>query len=103
MNEMTLTQHFRQAWEKANGLAPPPKPRQSGFYMPAMPSMGLIRALDMGWWRCRRRLLFRRHMLPLLAYGDQVACETGYSRDDILWASQLPLKVDAIHALEDLA
>ncbi len=103
MNEMTLPQHFRQAWTKASGLAPPPKPRQRGFYMPAMPSIELIRALDMGWWRCRRRLLFRRHMLPLLGYGEQMVRETGYSRDDILWASRLPLKVDAIHALETLA
>lgn len=94
------TQYAYQAWKKASQLAPPPKPTQPHFYMPAMPSMRLIRALDMGIWHCRRRWLFRRHIVPLLAYDDHVLRDIGYSREDILWASQLPLKVDAIHALE---
>ncbi|NYS61283.1 hypothetical protein [Vreelandella salicampi] len=94
------TQHAHHAWKKASQLAPPPKPPQLHFYMPAMPSMRLIRALDMGWWRYRRRWLFRRHILPLLAYDDHVLLDIGHCREDILWANQLPLKVDAIHALE---
>ncbi|WP_141440565.1 hypothetical protein [Vreelandella titanicae] len=93
-------QHAHNAWEKARQLAPPPKPPALHFYMPAMPSMRLIRALDMAWWRYRRRWLFRRHILPLLAHDDQLLRDIGHSREDILWANQLPLKVDAIHALE---
>jgi len=38
--------------------------------------------------------------VPLLAYNDHVLRDFGYSHEDIRWASQLPLKVDAIHALE---
>ena len=93
-------QHAHNAWEKARQLAPPPKPPQLHFYMPAMPSMRLIRALDMAWWHCRRRWLFRRHIVPLLTHDDQLLRDIGHSREDILWANQLPLKVDAIHALE---
>lgn len=94
------TQHAHNAWEKASQLAPPPKPPQLQFYMPAMPPMGLIRAVDMRWWRYRRRRLFRRHILPLLAYDEQVLQDIGHCREDILWANQLPLKVDAIQALK---
>ncbi|KPQ19434.1 MULTISPECIES: hypothetical protein [unclassified Halomonas] len=94
------TQHAHQAWEKASQLAPPPKPPQLQFYTPAMPSMRIIRALDMRWWRYLRRRLYRRHILPLLDYDDLVLRDIGHSRGDILWANQLPLKVDAIQALE---
>ncbi|SDN96063.1 hypothetical protein [Vreelandella arcis] len=94
------TQHAHHAWKKASQLAPPPKPPQLHFYMPAMPSMRLIRAIDMRWWRYRRRRLFRRHILPLLAYDDQILLDIGHCREDILWAYRLPLKVDALHALE---
>ncbi|WGI25132.1 hypothetical protein QEN58_17630 [Halomonas alkaliantarctica] len=100
MKNEELTQHAQNAWEKASQLAPPPKPPQLHFYMPAMPSMRLIRALDMGWWHFQRRRLFRRHILSLLAYDDHVLLDIGHCREDILWANQLPLKVDAIHALE---
>ena len=94
------TQHAHHAWEKASRLAPPPKPPQLHFCMPAMPSMRLIRAVDMGWWHFQRRRLFRRHILPLLAYDDHVLLDIGHCREDILWANQLPLKVDALQALK---
>ena len=55
----------------------------------------------MRWWRYRRRQLFRRHVLPLLAYDDQVLRDIGHRREAILWANQLPLSVDAIQALEE--
>lgn len=93
-------QHAQHAWEKASRLAPPPKPPQLPFYMPAMPSMRLIRVIDMAWWRCRRRWLFRRHIVPLLKYDDQILRDIGHRREDILWANQLPLKVDALQALK---
>lgn len=95
--------HAHHAWEKASRLAPPSKPTNLHFCMPAMPampSMRLIRALDMGWWHFQRRRLFRRHILPLLAYDDHVLLDIGHCREDILWANRLPLKVDALHALE---
>ncbi|MEH6640352.1 hypothetical protein [Vreelandella glaciei] len=100
MKSEVPTQHAHHAWEKASRLAPPPKPPQLHFCMPAMPSMRLIRAVDMGWWHCRRRWLFRRHIVPLLACDDQLLRDIGHSREDIRWASQLPLRVDAIQALE---
>jgi uncharacterized protein YjiS (DUF1127 family) len=100
MNDVSPAQHAKHACKKASQLVPPPKPPQLQFYMPAMPSMRLIRVLDMRWWRYRRRWLFRRHILPLLSYDDHVLRDIGHSREDILWASQLPPKVDALHALE---
>lgn len=96
-----IIHHAHTAWEKASQLAPPPKPPRLHFYLPAMPSMRLIHALDMGWWHYRRRRLFRRHILPLLAYDDQLLRDIGHCCDDIRWASQLPLKVDAIQALKE--
>ena len=94
------TQQALRAWQKASRLAPPPTPPQLHYYMPAMPPIRVIHALDMAWWHCRRRWLFRRHIVPLLAHDDQILRDIGHCREDILWASQLPLKVDAIHALE---
>jgi hypothetical protein len=38
--------------------------------------------------------------LPLLAHGKKVERVIGHEREDILWASQLPLTVDAIEALK---
>ncbi|WP_249977017.1 hypothetical protein [Vreelandella olivaria] len=102
MNDEKHTQHVRRAWEKASRLAPPPAPPRLEFYMPAMPPLGLIHTLEMRWWRYRRRRLFRRHILPLLAYDDQLLNDMGHSRKDILWANQLPYNVDAIHTLEAL-
>jgi len=100
MNKINSTQQVLQAWKKASQLERPPEPPQLAFYLPATPPMGLIRALDRGWWRCQRRWLFRRHILPLVAYGKHLEQALGYRGEDILWASKLPLKVDAIQALE---
>ncbi|KFC49442.1 hypothetical protein DK37_08825 [Halomonas sp. SUBG004] len=46
------------------------------------------------------RWLFRRHIVPLLKYDDQILRDIGHRREDILWANQLPLKVDALQALK---
>lgn len=100
MKDQNLTQHARRAWQKASQLTPPPKPPKLEFYMPAMPSLTLIHRLEMRWWHYRRRQLFRHHVLPLAACDDQVLRDIGHCREDILWANQLPLKEDAIHALE---
>lgn len=77
---------------------PPPRP---DFYMPAMPPLGLIYAIELWWWTYRRRRQFRRRFLPLLAHDDHILEDMGHHRSDILWASRLPLKVDALQALEE--
>ena len=100
MKEQNPTRHAQYAWRQASQLTPPPKPPKLEFYMPAMPSLTLIHRLEMRWWSYRRRQLFRRHVLPLLAYDDQILRDIGYCREDILWASQLPMKEDAIQVLE---
>jgi hypothetical protein len=75
---------------------PPPRP---DIYMPAMPSLGLIHALETRWRHYLRRRQFRQRFLPLLAYDDHMLQDMGHCRDDILWASRLPLKEDADRAL----
>lgn len=77
---------------------PPPRPE---FYMPAMPPLGLIHALEHWWWAYRRRRRFRRHVQPLLAQDDARLESRGHCRADLLWALRLPLKVDAQRALEE--
>ncbi|MBW6390705.1 hypothetical protein [Billgrantia antri] len=76
--------------------APPPRP---DFYMPAMPPLGLIHALETKWWEYRRRQQFRQRFLHLLAYDDHMLEDMGHCREDILWALRLPLKDDATEAL----
>lgn len=100
MNEINPIEQALQAWEKASQLELPPEPPELMFYMPATPSRKLLRALERGWWLCKRRWLFRHHIVPLLAHGKNVERAIGHKREDILWASQLPLTVDAIEALK---
>lgn len=80
---------------------PPAPPARLELYMPATPPLGLIHLLELWWWRYRRRRQFRKHHLPLLAYNDSELKDKGYRRSDILWASGLPLKVDALKALQE--
>ncbi|MGQ4878604.1 hypothetical protein ACOJCM_08530 [Billgrantia sp. LNSP4103-1] len=75
---------------------PPPQP---DFYMPAMPPLRLIHALETKWQDYLRRRRFRQRFLPLLAYDDHMLEDMGHCRDDILWASRLPLREDAEQAL----
>lgn len=81
--------------------APPPPPPRLDLYMPAMPPLGLIHALETWWWAYRRRRRFRQGMLPLLACDDAILKDIGYRRADIHWALRLPLKVDALRALQE--
>ncbi len=70
------------------------------FYMPGMPPMVLINALE-NWVRavlCRRR--FRQRFLHLLAYDDSILDDMGHNREDIEWASRLPLRKNAFKALQ---
>lgn len=73
------------------------------FYMPAMPPLGLIEAIEKRLRRAlaerKRRRAFRQRFLPLLAYDDAILDDMGHCRDDIEWAAGLPLQEDATAAL----
>lgn len=47
-----------------------------------------------------RRQEFRRAFIPLLAERDQILCDIGYQRYDILRALRLPLREDAVNYIE---
>lgn len=95
---MTQYEPIRRPQPVAEEPAPPAK---LDFFMPATPPLGLIYALELWWWRYRRRRQFRQRFLPLLAYDDHILEDMGHRRDDILWASRLPLKEDAFKALTE--
>lgn len=77
-----------------------PRPPMPEFYMPAMPPMGLINALE-SWVRALlRRRRFRRHFLPFLDYDDHILDDMGHNREDVEWALRLPLRKDAFQALQ---
>ena len=69
------------------------------LYMPAMPPLGLIHAVERWVALYRRRRRFQRHVRPLLAQSDRILADMGCCRDDIVWALRLPLGVDAQQAL----
>ncbi|TFH88551.1 hypothetical protein EQG41_01575 [Billgrantia azerbaijanica] len=77
---------------------PRPAPRLE-FYLPAMPPLGLINAIEHRWAAYRRRRRFRQRFLPLLALDDRTLEDIGHRRDDLLWASRLPLRENAHEAL----
>ncbi|WP_417585533.1 hypothetical protein [Nitrincola sp.] len=66
------------------------------FYMPAMPPLKLINAIE-NWFKAWSR---RRKLLRLLDYDDHMLEDMGYTRRDLLWAARQPLKVDARHVLQ---
>jgi uncharacterized protein YjiS (DUF1127 family) len=88
--------HHQPKPTQAKHSTPPPKP---DFYMPAMPPLGLLHAIETRLQRYLSRRRFRQRFLPLLAHDDHILDDMGHSRDDILWASRLPLKEDAGQAL----
>ena len=65
--------------------------------MPAMPPLGLITAIEnrVRNWR-HRRLLIR-----LLEYEDFLLADIGHQRADLVRASRLPLREDAIAKLAE--
>lgn len=73
-----------------------PKP---DLFMPAMPPLGLIDALE-NWVRAWvRRRQFRQRFLYLLDYDDHILEDMGHCREEIEWALGLPLREDAGQAL----
>lgn len=78
----------------------PVKPPKLEMYMPATPPLAFMATVEF-WIRVfRRRHHFRRLFLPLLKEEDQILSDIGFERKDIQWALRLPLKVDALKALE---
>ncbi|NIC04874.1 hypothetical protein [Billgrantia bachuensis] len=94
---MSQYEPLRQPRTDTKRPTPPPQP---DFYMPAMPPLGLIHKLETKWWEYQRRRQFRQRFLHLLAHDDHMLEDMNHRRDDILWASHLPLRKDAEQALE---
>ncbi len=78
----------------------PVKPPELDLYMPATPPLAFMATLEFWVKICRRRYHFRRLFLPLLDEDDQILSDIGFERTDIQWALKLPLKMDALKALE---
>lgn len=95
---MSDLEHVRRSLRKS----PNPPPPMRDFYMPAMPPLGLAATLKTTWQAWRRRRRFRQHVLPLLTHDDTILRDMGYQRSDIEWALRLPLRQDALKALEQL-
>lgn len=94
---MCIQQEFRRP-----KLLPdsPTKPPELDLYMPATPSLAFMAKLEF-WFRIyRRRHHFRRLFVPLLDNDDRILSDIGFERVDIQWALELPLKIDALKALE---
>ncbi|MFL1454108.1 hypothetical protein ACJO5Y_06655 [Marinobacter sp. GN3S48] len=45
-----------------------------------------------------RRRYFRRLFVPSPEENDQILSDIGFEREDIKWALELPLKIDALKA-----
>ncbi|MFG6178505.1 hypothetical protein ACGTN6_14800 [Halomonas sp. THAF12] len=69
------------------------------LYMPAMPPLGAIRALEAWWQARRRRRHLRQNLHRLLACDDATLEDIGYRRGDIHRALRLPRTQDALDAL----
>ncbi|SFH27481.1 hypothetical protein [Modicisalibacter xianhensis] len=94
---MSDLEHVRRAIDNLPRPCTSPQPE---FSMPAMPPLGLITALENRWYAWQRRRIFRRYILPLLTYDDHILEDMGHHRSDIEWALRLPLREDALAALE---
>lgn len=97
MSDLGHTRYPRFETEK-KGETPAPPPMRD-FYMPAMPPLGLITAVENGIRTLVRRWRFRRRFLALLDYDDHILEDMGHDREEILWASRLPLHQDATQAI----
>lgn len=75
-------------------------PPQPSISMPAMPPLKLITFFEFWAEKALRRHHFKRLFLSLLQESDDLLDDIGYRREEILWALRLPLKVDALKALE---
>lgn len=94
---MRETNNFRGPYVKPDSVRFPVEPR---VLMPAMPSLKLMAVFEFWGKVVTRRHHFRRLFLPLLNESDDLLDDIGYRKEEILWALRLPLKVDALRALE---
>lgn len=78
----------------------PVKPPELDLYMPATPPLAFMATLEFWIKVFRRRHHFRRLFVPLLDEDDRILSDIGFERTDIQWALKLPLKVNALKALE---
>ncbi|MGM0570230.1 hypothetical protein [Marinobacter sp.] len=76
------------------------KPPTLDLYMPATPPLALLAKADFWLKIMWRRHHFRRLFVPLLEEEDLILSDIGLNRTDIEWALELPLRVDALKALE---
>ncbi|MCC5859552.1 MAG: DUF1127 domain-containing protein [Ectothiorhodospiraceae bacterium] len=66
-----------------------------------MPPFELYGAIRRWWQAYRRRQRFRSNVRALLEHEDTLLRDLGYRREDLYWALRLPLRVDAVRALEE--
>ncbi len=78
----------------------PEQPPSLDFYMPVTPSLALMATLEFWVSVYLRRHHFRELFRPFLEEDDQIIADLGFEKADIQWALELPLKVDALKALE---
>lgn len=94
---MSHYQEFRRPQLRPDS---PVKPPELELYMPATPPLAFMATVEFWIKVIRRRHHFRRLFLPLLKEEDQILTDIGFERTDIQWALALPLRVDALKALE---
>lgn len=78
----------------------PVKPTELDLYMPATPPLACLALVEFWLKNFRRRHHFRRLFMPLLEERDLILSDIALNRTDIEWALGLPLKIDALRALE---
>lgn len=78
----------------------PKFPPKLDFYMPATPPLRMLALLEFWVHVLSRRYHFKKLFRPLLQQPDEIVEDIGFSREEINWAMQLPLKIDALKALE---
>ena len=82
------------------GAEKPRIPKYPQVIAPAMPPLHLIAHVEFWLHVIKRRYHFKRLFKPLLGEVDTVLEDLGYRRGDIIWALDLPLRTDALKALE---
>lgn len=80
-------------------LDSPRKPPNLELYMPATPPLGVLSVIEFWLHIYWRRAHFRRLFRPLLAESDCLLADIGFHREDVEWAMTLPLRADALKAL----
>ena len=88
---------FRGPFVEPECVKYPPQPTIS---MPAMPPLRLLALFEFWAKMALRRHHFKRLFLPLLEESNELLDDIGFRKEEIIWALGLPLRVDALKALE---